>query len=142
MTKSQNILSTIFSVSLLVLPLLVVQADGQQAARAEDGPIGKVSSPLSVATIIRYCNQTSRSINSAIGYSPNLTAWNWRSLASGSCRRITFDKGYKGTILFYVDASGSRPFSQQQVGGGNYCFEYAAPSNSLNFRATACPNNL
>lgn len=142
MTKSKNILSTVFSVSLLVLPLLVVQANGQQAARAEQEPTGTTSSPLDTPTIIFYCNKTPHSINTTI------RGFNWRPLDSGRCRKITFDKGYRGTILFYVDASGyinasgNRPFSREKVGGGKYCFEYTDRNNRLNLSPTACPPNL
>ena len=142
MTKSKNILSTVFSVSLLVLPLLVVQADGQRAARAEEERTGTTSSPLPVRTIIYYCNNTPHSINTAIGVSySNWAARNWKTLGSGGCDTITFDKGYKGIMLFYVDASGSRPF-RKPVGGGKNCFEYTARNNMLNLSPTFCPNNL
>ncbi|MGH8000768.1 MAG: hypothetical protein ACREPR_15400 [Brasilonema sp.] len=134
MTKSKNILSTVFSVSLLVLPLLVVQADGQRAARAEE--TGTTSSPVTGSTIIFYCNRTSRSINATI------RGLNWKTLRPGDCDTITFDKGYKGMMSFYVDASGNRPFSREEVGAGKYCFEYTDRSNRLNFTRTSCPKNL
>lgn len=141
MTKSKNILSTVFSTSLLVLPLLLVQVDGQ-AAKADE-PTGTSEGPLKVPTKILYCNRTSYPINSTMSYGyPNVSTLNWRRLDPGGCRRITFDKGYEGTLSFYVDTNGNRPLNRTPVAGGKYCFDYSTRNNHLQLTPTTCPPNL
>lgn len=141
MSKSKNIVSALVSTSLLASSLLSVLLNSQRAAQSQEN-VGTSQQPLETPTVITYCNRTSRSISTAIGYSPNWTAWGWRPLTPNHCRTLSFEKYNDKSILFFADVTGDQPFSRVAVSAGRNCFKYAQYNNNLVVqRSNDCPSS-
>jgi Protein of unknown function (DUF1036) len=140
MTKFKSIPLIIFSTSLLTAQWFNLLL-GEQPANAEEN-IDTTSQPLEVATKVRYCNRTPQAINAAIGYSPNFTAWNWRTLNPGKCRTVTWEN-YKGRVDFFVSVdslgiNGNQPAFRKQVDAGNNCYMYVQNGSYLFLKRDSC----